>query len=308
MTQYNNSMDETDSSSTSNYSMALDRLRAMRQQEAKSYQVSTVHLDRTDGCPEDIPLYLEWRRAMIGWHYNISATCKFQKDTVEIAMSIVDRFVAVKTELLREAHRYQVACMAGLYIAAKIHEQQCLTPKQMETLSCGRFLSQDIEAMEQEILTAIEWRVNPPTAASFCRTLVELIPLELVPDRATVLDVAESHISLAMPETIFLEVSASSLALASVMNALRCVLGHSILNHFLDGFSDALLMKDNRNGLLQQKLRAIVVQSLSTGKILNETMATAYQEDAEVGFHKSSQYTGSPRSITERLRYINVQI
>ena len=306
----------------------------MRRQEATNYRISTEHLQQAGaspwqdagGYPSELPLYLEWRKKMVEWSYSIASTCKFRQETVEVALSIVDRFVAVQTALLSQAHRYQAACMASLYIAAKIHEHQCLTTRQMECLSAGRFRASDIENMEREILASIQWRVNPPTATAFCRTLLNLMPLELVPDQRTVVDLVESHIQLAIGEEYFLSVDASSLGFASLLNALQCVLGHSNLNEFFGYFAKALLVDGIEPSIyhssvemnrLRRKLRVLVVEALASGNILNEAMASAYQ-DILGGSKGYSSKKGeslypmhsaeSPRSVADAHRSVGVVI
>lgn len=302
-------------------SMTMDTLGAMRRQEASNYRKPTGHLTegKLDGYPVDFRLYLEWRRRMIVWNYSIATTCKYEKETVEMAVSIVDRFVAVQTELLTQAHRYQVACMASLYIAAKIQEPQCLAPDQMETLSGGRLRAYNIEDMEREILTAIQWRVNPPTATAFCRTFLDLVPSSMVPDRQTVLDIVESHIQVAIVDEYFLSVDASSLGFASLMNALQCVHGDSNLSQFFGYFSKALLNDDFKHSIqhtspevdrLRRKLRALAVESLSSGLLVNEAMAIAYQKQQshDKGHSKtpSNKAWYSPRSVMGGHRSVGV--
>ncbi len=287
----------------------------------------------TKKFPVDMALYWEWRSQMITWQYSLASTCDFQKDTVEISLSIVDRFVAVQNELLFQARRYQAACMTALYIAAKIHEPQCLTPNQMEQLSVGRFKASEIEAMEIEILQAIQWRVNPPTAGYFCRMLLELVPIDgnmnmnmnvnvnmnmertrQGPfDRATVLQVAESYIALALGEVSLLRESTFSLGLASLCNALRCVLGQSNVDpFFLDLHDNIDLFHMDR---LESELRSLVIRSLSSGMVLHPALAAchAYSPDDEqtVVDHdgcssNSKTERSSPRGVGALRRYVSV--
>jgi hypothetical protein len=83
-------------------------------------------------------------------------------------MSIMDRYVAVHSEtLLLDALQYQLSCMACMCTASKVLKSQCLTPQQVEHLCGGRLTHQQIQETESQILSAIQWRVNPPTAIAF---------------------------------------------------------------------------------------------------------------------------------------------
>lgn len=304
-------------------SMTLDRLTAMRQQEDNRYRQSTEHLDPSLDASADIPLYNEWRSQMLTWAYTISSTCKFQEETVEIAMSLVDRFVAIRTEYLSDSFAYQVACMASLYTAAKMNEEHCLTPKQMETLSSERFSIQDIEAMESEILVELNWLVNPPTAISFIEHLLELTPSEYVPDKKTVMEVAESHVKLAISDSSFLSTPKSVLALASLVSAVHGVVGSTHLDVFVTAFCKALGYNDTQAafqrklGDIRQKLRSLVFQSMDLG-------VTAMKEGTRKAYHYTKQQSRdggdehvqswahysnsgiSPRGVTETHRSITI--
>lgn len=266
----------------------LENIQAMRCQEIKSYQVSTELLMKAAsdaeraGFPIDMQLYLLWRSQMIEWCYSLTSICDFKKETVEVAVSILDRFVIAQTELLSDAHKYQLACIAALYTAIKINEQRCFSPQQMEQLSGYRFAASDIERIELEILPAIGWRVHPPTASSYCIYLLELLPQAIVPDRKAVLEVAETHTQLAIGNEAVLTANTSSLALASLLNALQCVLPNSTLSKCKTLFCRALSLDEasiqSNLDRLQQLLQSLVARSFHSGLIHSKAMLAAYKQ------------------------------
>jgi hypothetical protein len=312
--------------------MALEHIRSMRIQEGKSYRIPTEHLEsivmsceiefdeekKDDACStmsrSNLSTYLGWRSQMVVWCYSIAETCKFQKETVEIAMSMVDCYVAVRTQqLFEDAFAYQLSCMVCLYIAAKTHEAQCLTPKQLESLSSGRFSAQQIEAMEIRVLSDIQWRVNPPTASAFCRHLLDLVPLHLVRSdkRQKVLDIAESQIELALADESFIPVKASSIAVAALINALQCVVlpsqigSNKWLSSYWFAFSIALGV-DRETFLpkldkMRKSLQSLVVYNIDSSVVHEEssTSKTMSQQEAATSSRKQESpcQSGSPRSV-----------
>lgn len=302
-----------------NASMVMDRLRVMRKQEDTKYITSTEHLNPSRNLKVDIPLYVEWRTQMLAWGRTIASTCKFQKETVEIAFSIADRFVSIRTELLSDSFAYQVACMASLYTAAKINEQHCLTPKQMESLSSKRYTAEDIEAMEQEILTELNWLVNPPTATSFVDHLLELVPPQYIADKKTVREVAESHLHLAVSDVSFLPVKKSLLALASIISAIHSVVGSANLDTYIIAFCKALGYEETQIfhaelSRIRRKLTALVLHSMDLGMALNDGTRTTYKnlgsrDDRPCHHHSKAQFCASeksPRGVTESHRSIAI--
>lgn len=79
--------------------------------------------------------------------------------------------------------------------------------------------------MELEILEAIQWRMNPPTALSFIKNFLALVPGIIMSknDRDTVNELAKYQTELAVHEYSFVAIDASIVAFAALMNALETV-------------------------------------------------------------------------------------
>jgi hypothetical protein len=331
----------TTSTTTPKNELLLDTLRAMRLQEVNGYRiVPTSHLSEIvrlkhrnpqdenksdDGddsiiFTEDVlSVYLKWRTQMVRWCFSIAHACHFQNETVEITMSIMDRYVAVHDSdmtLLLDALQYQLSCMACMYTAIKVHEPQCLTPQQMEHLSGGRFTYQQIQETEAQILKAIQWRVNPPTAIAFVRCLLELSLPEshnLPDNQKTLLEVVETQIELALAEDLFIPVKASSLALSALMNAVQSVLlqEHSHVSPFYwNTFAEALHV-DKESGKVEIQALRKAIQSLVLDSLLggaDSQMASSRSTEQQETSQKKqasndASHERSPRSVISSRRY-----
>ena len=170
--------------------------------------------------------YLCQRGPMTRWCYAVADAINFQKETVEIAISMADRYVVAPGTVL-DVSNLQGVFVTCLYTSAKIHEEKCISSKQMETLTRGLYTSKDIEEMEKQILSTIHWRVNPPTAISFARSLVDLIPVKIIPGIRTLMEIVELQVKLLMSEEKFSRAQASTIGCAALMNVLQYTIEHS---------------------------------------------------------------------------------
>jgi hypothetical protein len=105
----------------------LDIIQAMRKQEEKAYRIPKVETQTE---------YNRWRTQMVEWCYRTAEANCYQKESVEIAMSLLARYVAINTDLMTDFSKFQMACMACMYVSLKtqVDYKLCLTPRQMEHL------------------------------------------------------------------------------------------------------------------------------------------------------------------------------
>jgi Cyclin, N-terminal domain/Cyclin, C-terminal domain len=202
-------------------------LQAMRRQETSGYaKRDFLHLrddvDSDGGC-SSIDIDVDCRDKMCDWSHQIVDFCKFSRESVEIAMSLLDRFLLTPagTTALRDRTVYQLASMTCLYTAIKVHERQALNPSVVSQLSRGTYSAEQIEATEATILTALQWRVNPPTALSFVREFLSTMLPEMSEETASILALACAQTERAVAHYGFIAVPASTIAYGALLNALE---------------------------------------------------------------------------------------
>eukprot|EP00538_Stauroneis_constricta_P013548 CAMPEP_0119546296 /NCGR_PEP_ID=MMETSP1352-20130426/781_1 /TAXON_ID=265584 /ORGANISM="Stauroneis constricta, Strain CCMP1120" /LENGTH=321 /DNA_ID=CAMNT_0007590985 /DNA_START=107 /DNA_END=1072 /DNA_ORIENTATION=+ len=205
-------------------------LLAMRKQEDTAYACrdylnggddnddAMMHDDDEQDAPADV----ECRFRMIEWCYQIVDFCRFERATVAVAISYLDRFLASAAgrAVLKDRTQFQLAAMTCLYTAVKIHEPEAMEPKLIASLSRGAFTPQQVERMEVMILNAIQWRVNPPTAVAFCQLLLDHLSLG-AHEQTAIMDLAKFQTELAVSDYAFVSVAQSSIGFAAFMNALE---------------------------------------------------------------------------------------
>lgn len=198
---------------------------AMCHQETFGYFTADSLRQRRTLLPIPLDVDEDCRKKMVAWSYQVVDFCKFNRETVEIAMSLFDRFLVTPsgTRALQDRSMFQLAAMTSLYTAVKIHEPEAMDPKLVSSLSRGTYSPEDIEKMEQIILQELHWRVNPPTALSFVREFFNLIPVDAMDEstRKLVFDLTKLQTELAVSENNFVAIKASVAAFCSFMNALE---------------------------------------------------------------------------------------
>jgi hypothetical protein len=293
----------------------IETIAAMLHQEQTGYgkqdwtQLAQLESAAAPTCTAQGPLHhhspdlvdVDCRSKMATWCIQVVDFCKFSRETVEIAMSNLDRYMVTPAGRAARNDRsiYQLACMAALYTAVKIHEPESMDPKLVSRLSQGVFSSKDVEAMEANLLMALNWRVNPPTALSFVRKLMELIPEDALNGemRHTVIDVAKFQTELAIHEYQFVTVEPSTIAYCTLINSMESLgLDEKVVGYLGHILSQALKLdcKSDRvagvqNTLYRSVFHNPVAPSFARRKDRSPTDKTA---------NRSMSIEVSPRSVS----------
>ena len=225
----------TSSSSVSSSSLSLDggttstadfdTVRAMCQQERifyKKYDPLRQRIERTNESDIDEIC----RNKMCEWSYQIVDFCKFHRESVDIAMNYLDRFLTTPfgQPALHDRNVYQLVAMTCLYSAIKIHERQALSPAVVSQLSRGVYSAHQIAETEVTILHALQWKLHPPTALSFVRELISVLPIDWMSDlvKESIFGITQKQTELAVSDYRFIETPMSIVAYCSIMNAVQC--------------------------------------------------------------------------------------
>jgi hypothetical protein len=217
------------SSSPIDIDSTLDTIEAMRRQEENGYASSDylAQIPPSAASPLDTPVDENCRHVMAKWCNEIADFCNYNRETASVAMSCLDRFMATPDgqTVLLDRNLFQLAAMTALYTAVKIHEHEAMDPALVSSLSRGAHSPEAVEAMESRMLNAIQWRVNPPTALAFVRSMLDLVPQHLmgVSERETVMELTKFQVDLAGSDYTYSQAPASSIAFASLLNAMESV-------------------------------------------------------------------------------------
>jgi hypothetical protein len=210
-------------------SIDCDTIDAMRKQEETIYKrFDPLHLGLKTNQALHIDIDEICRNKMCEWSYQIVDFCKFNRESVDIAMDYLDRFLLTSygSSALQDRNIYQLVAMTCLYTAIKVHERHALSPSVVSQLSRSIYTEQQIVQTEVLILHALQWQLHPPTAYSFVRELMSIIPKEYLPSNESIIEsifnVAQKQTEYAISNYRLIETPMSTIAYCAVLNALEC--------------------------------------------------------------------------------------
>ena len=239
------------------------------------------------------------RYKMAEWCYTIADFCKFQRSSVSICMSYVDRYLAAvvmdSNKKTLDCVDFQLVVLAAFYTTVKIHEHEAISPEAVAALSRGLYSKDQIEKMEFQILQTIKWRVNPPTSFEYTQRLMNLVDTAAAstvkrssqPQHVldAILDLTKFQCELSVLYYDFVPVPASHLALAALINATESVgeqqqegRGYNSIHqeYYWKIWSDAVCVdiKSKQFHDLRMRLYEAVYTKPTTGQISEQGLST----------------------------------
>lgn len=220
-------------------------------------------------------------------------------------MNLLDRFLLTPEgkSVLYDRDAYQLAAMCSLYTAVKIHEPEVMSAELVSTLSRGVHSPQDVEQMEIRLLRALGWRVNPPTAMSYIRLFLEILPAALMiqPElKNTLYEISKFQTELAVADFSLIAAPSSMIAYSSVMNALESLcLDRNVLDYVSSILSEAAKISVFSQDLVQVQVRLCdsVTQHSNAGRPGKDAMAAGAGAFNNGKAPRRSSYEVSPCSV-----------
>jgi len=164
------------------------------------------------------------RFQMAIWYFQVVDFFNFRRETIGIALSNLDRYIST-TEgnfVLYDKYEFQLAAICSLIIASKLQEPLNTNIALFSAMSQGLYSSQEIKEMEKHIISALKWRMSPPTAFTFLNYFLELFSGSHMPSlvKENIMALSQQQIDYAVKDYSFTSYKPSSVALASVMNTI----------------------------------------------------------------------------------------
>lgn len=214
--------------------------------QEKSYAISDwaliEELEQQYSSGREVPVVdAVAREKLASWCFQVISFCGMHRETVEIAFSYLDRYLCsgAGKRARTDKSRYRLACMTCFYTAIKVHERTAMNPAVFMKLSEGSYSQDDFERMEREILSALKWRMHPPTAMSFVRSMLDLLPESCLDNDQIdlILELAHIQTEQAVTKHEFVSIKASTLAFCAIMNALENL---NLTDEFLDKLDELM--------------------------------------------------------------------
>jgi len=202
-----------------------ERFVALHKQEA-AYRsddyISTMRKEPSDHDKKIVDV--KCRYTMVKWCNKIIDFCKASQETASMAMSNLDRFLSTEQGnfCLYDRRWFQLAAMCSLQLAVKMNESSTLEIDTLIELSRGVFTVDEIVLMEQDILSALSWRLCPPTANEFLALFFDMLPASLSTAHKEVLHKrSKKQICLSLPHYEFCILKFSAVAFAALLNSME---------------------------------------------------------------------------------------
>ena len=212
----------------------------------------------------EIEMISSWRHQMLDWAFQVAEIFGVDRDIVPSAFSILDRYLAIKLGGDEDGpislEEFQLTSMVAMYIAIKnLVPVRKLTVETLIEMSQGFYSPDDITSMERDILSELDWHVNPPTMIDFCRTYMGMFAEPLVEPLANEVDAECQYIAeLALDDSYFISKADSSVALATVLLAIQRVGVRSFqTNSFLENLRGLVSIESADFGMTLQRLECL---------------------------------------------------
>lgn len=277
---------------------------AMSMQEQNGYLVDDYFLDLPNHSSNKLPTVdADAREQIVVWFLRIVQALGCSINIAEISLSCLDRFVSTDNgrTILLDRSQYQLAALTALYSSVKIHNESALTLAIVVKLSRNEFSTSDIEAMERRMLDAIRWRVNPPTSMDFVQVYLHMSQVWSWLDMQVqdmVSELVDYQINLSMTKYEISIAKASHIAIASLLNATKCICPEEAgnLHKHLRDISLSFGIDEKSLESLQRKLNEAMLRKNSFKiKALNESVC----ERSVKTKADSSTAPESPRAVYE---------
>jgi hypothetical protein len=190
-------------------------LKHMRRLEATTYQRPTAR-----NLPE--PFKGLWRQQIVEWMYTLVKYCDLRHESAAAASYYLD--VAAERGLIRSPNDYQLGAMTALYLALKVYDSPSMRVVKLSSLvklGNGEFQEQDVLQMERDLVTLLDWHLNPPTPNCFLQQYLTLLPSHHHKD--DIETIALQAIEHTVARDLFLAVPPSVVGYSVLLTAIEAV-------------------------------------------------------------------------------------
>lgn len=204
-------------------------------------------------------LNVTWREKICQWTYNVvdqyvtySLYCSFladfdltneilirvllpysfdlSREVVAVSLDLFDRYLATRNNEC-SGNLALLTSLTTLHIAIKIHDSKKIKIATLANLSRGQFGPKHIEEMEWKVLSALRWKLHPPTQYAFVSHMLLFLPNEAHPAvRKEVFELSRYLTELAVCDTFFVDIPNSIVAFAAILNVMEDSIGYARLS------------------------------------------------------------------------------
>jgi hypothetical protein len=198
----------------------LERITAMMHQEEVSYRYDKYWCSALE-TNAGAQLNVAWREKICQWSYNVVDHFDLPREMVAISLDLFDRYMATIGNQC-SGNMALLVSLTTLHIAIKIHSEKRIKISTLASLSRGQFTAEDIEEMEWQILSAVAWKLHPPTLLAFISHFLMLLPNEAHHSvRKELFELSIYMAELSVCDSYFVRIKASVVSFAAILNVIE---------------------------------------------------------------------------------------
>mmetsp|Transcript_1599 Transcript_1599/g.2200 ORF Transcript_1599/g.2200 Transcript_1599/m.2200 type:complete len:299 (-) Transcript_1599:99-995(-) len=290
---------------------AKEELWTMLEQEASSYIIKFDYLAaikiKNDGAGGKDELTEGFRRLVCGWLFEVVDHFNYDRDIAAIATYYIDQTTAIqmqKQDKTVQRREYQLIGVTSLYLAIKLHggHEDASRPdiQSFANLSNSQFSVKEIEGKELEMLTMMDWHLNPPSSSRVVVNLIYFIPEYWEEDEtsggksskaeiSSIFEVSRylTELSLHVSE-IFFKYKSSEIAFAAVVCAMDAL---------KDKLSLPRWVREDFISNVTDSTNLTLKSALALGTLLNDLFHSVHSPN---GCHESSPPNGKDSPVSVR--------
>lgn len=193
--------------------------------------------------------------------------------------------------------------LTTLHIAIKIHDCKKIKINTLANLSRGQFGPKHIEEMEWRILSALKWKIHPPTQYAFISHMLQFMPQELnISIRREILDLSRYLTELAVCDSYFVDIDNSTVSFAAILNVMDEMgyarLSAGLREKFLRGLAEVVGFHHHAREVIVARERLRSMFTLSAASDLPRDFFSRVQDVSNDAGSYGGVSTGSARSAS----------
>lgn len=238
------------------------------------------------------------REKLVEWCYDVVDYFHFNEEVVEIAVSMVDRYLSTYAgkHVIQSRQKFRLVFLTSLFVACKAIEKNTISSKDFAKFGRGVITWKDLIQMESEILFALNWRVYRPTTRAILHSIFQRLPCRQ--ERQYLFRFVKVYSRLATRSSDLIGIPASAVVYAAVANSSRQFAQlRNVSKLFSETFHLDLFCGDD-----VRRTERIVSNSPELNRYVAEMEHVAKQR---MRFDSSFQYRAgrsSPRSVSDQIK------
>lgn len=156
-----------------------------------------------------------WRRKVAEWLLEFVDEFGLPNDIVAVSVSYMDMYLSKRKT---DKQQLQLLAMVCIFVASKFHEVEPISIQELQTLAEGGYTEKSIRDLELDLLSTLNWEMNPITTHHIMRHVANYIPASI---RWSLLEHAEGFCDYALTDYDLISMSKINVATAAVLCGLN---------------------------------------------------------------------------------------